>query len=213
MIYKQSVLHSILSAIYDYTHYILKPKLIPVLIIDNYDSFTYNLVHYFEALNAEVSVIRNDAITIEVLNKFDKIVISPGSGLPKEAGQVNTFIKQFAPSKSILGICLGQQAIAEVFGGKLKILPKAQHGVASQVTHLSNDAVLYKGIPKTFRAGLYYSWETTELPKELEVTSLTSDGIIMSIKHKKHDLRAVQYHPESILTPFGKNILENWLNN
>jgi len=191
----------------------LKPKLVPVLIIDNYDSFTYNLVHYFEALNAAVSVLRNDVITTELINNFDKIVISPGSGLPEKAGQVNTFIKQFAPSKSILGICLGQQAIAEVFGGKLKILPKAQHGVPTLVTHLSNDTVLYKGIPKTFQAGLYYSWETTELPKELEATSLTSDGIIMSIKHKKYDLRAVQYHPESILTPFGKNILENWLNN
>ncbi len=188
----------------------MSTKQIPILIIDNYDSFTYNLVHYFEALNCVVRVIRNDEITEEIINDFNKIVISPGSGLPKEAGQLNKFIKKYAPSKSVLGICLGQQAITEVFGGKLKILHKVQHGVSSKVTHLSNDE-LYADIPKDFQVGLYYSWETIDLPNNLIATSFNKAGTIMSLKHKIYDIRAVQYHPESIMTPVGKKILKNWL--
>lgn len=187
-------------------------KPIPVLIIDNYDSFTYNLVHYFEALNCKVSVVRNDELTDEIINRFSKIVVSPGSGLPKDAGNLMPFLKTYHQTKSILGICLGQQAIAELFRGKLKKLPEVKHGVSCTVKHRENDGI-YSNIPKTFTAGLYYSWHITDLPKEIITTAVSEEGIIMSIKHKDYDLRAVQYHPESIMTAFGINILENWLNN
>lgn len=188
----------------------MDPKQLNVLIIDNYDSFTYNLVHYFEALDCEVSVIRNDEITDDLISNFNKIVISPGPGLPKEAGLLNSFIKKYALSKSILGICLGQQAIVEVFGGKLEVLSNVKHGVTCTISHLKND-IIYQNIPEHFSVGLYYSWHATNLPSHLIPTSIANDGVIMSIKHKVHDIRAVQYHPESIMTPFGKKILKNWL--
>lgn len=181
-----------------------------VLIIDNYDSFTYNLVHYLEALDCEVTVIRNDKIESQIVDKFQKIIISPGSGLPKESGQLNLFIKQYASSKSILGICLGQQAITEMFGGNLESLSTVKHGVTCRISHFKND-IIYRNIPENFQVGLYHSWHTTNLTDKLIQTAISQDGIIMSLKHKKYDLRAVQYHPESIMTPYGKEILKNWL--
>ena len=181
-----------------------------VLIIDNYDSFTYNLVHYLEGLDCAVTVVRNDELDNLGISSFSKIVISPGSGLPKEAGQLNSFIKKYAATKSILGICLGQQAIAEIFGGELIALTKAAHGVSCSTTHLDNDRI-YIDIPKKFDVGLYHSWHTVNLPKELEATAYNSDGIVMSLKHISYDLRALQYHPESIMTPFGKQLLKNWV--
>lgn len=183
---------------------------IPILIIDNYDSFTYNLVHYFEALNCKVKVVRNDALTGNFLKDFQKIVLSPGSGLPKEANGLMPFLKKYYATKSILGICLGQQAIAELFGGQLKELPKVKHGVSCTIIHNEND-IIYHAIPKEFEAGLYYSWYITNLPKSIIPTSFSKEGIIMSIKHKEHDIRAVQYHPESIMTTYGKEILKNWV--
>lgn len=182
-----------------------------VLVIDNYDSFTFNLVHYLEALNCKVRVIRNDEITAEVLEKFHKIVVSPGPGLPDEAGQLNFFIEQYAPTKSILGICLGQQAIAEVFGASLSPLPQVRHGYQTEITHFNND-ILYQDIPFEFHAGLYHSWHIIDLPTDFLITAIDKDKIIMSFKHNKYDLKAVQFHPESIMTDFGKKLLYNWLN-
>ena len=149
-------------------------------------------------------------MTDNLLNNFQKIVISPGSGLPKEAGDLMSFLKTYHSKKSILGICLGQQAIAEFFGGELEELPEVKHGTSCSISHKGNDT-LYTNIPKVFKAGLYYSWYITNLPKEIVTTAFSNEGIIMSIKHTKYDLRAVQYHPESILTPFGKEILKNWV--
>ena len=167
-------------------------------------------MHYFEALDCVVKVIRNDEITDEIIARYHKIVISPGSGLPKDAGKINYYIKKHAPLKSILGICLGQQAIAEIFGGELKALPETKHGVFCEITHLQNDEI-YQKIPIKLNVGSYFSWETTKLPDSLIPTAISKDGIIMSLKHNKYDLKAVQYHPESILTDFGKAILNNWV--
>ena len=183
---------------------------IPVLVIDNYDSFTYNLVHYLEALDCEVRVIRNDEITDTVIQSFHKIVISPGPGLPDEAGQLKQFIKQYAATKSILGICLGQQAIAEIFDGKLEALAEVKHGITNTIKHLNNDEI-YQNIPEVFQVGLYHSWHSVGLSKKLIPTAIAEDGTIMSLKHYKFDVRAVQYHPESIMTEYGKKILKNWL--
>lgn len=167
-------------------------------------------MHYLEALGCEVTVIRNDEILVEIIDKYQKIVISPGPGLPDEAGQLNLFIKQYASKKSILGICLGQQAITEVFGGKLKALPKVKHGLTNTIQHLKNDEI-YKNVPEIFRVGLYHSWHSVNLSKQLIPTAIAEDGTIMSFKHIKYDLKAVQYHPESIMTSYGKEILKNWL--
>jgi anthranilate synthase component 2 len=185
-------------------------KTTPVLLVDNYDSFTYNLVHYLEALNCKVQVVRSDKLTENIINKYHKIVISPGSGLPKDTVDLLNFIKKYASSKSILGICLGQQAIAELFGGSLKALPSVKHGVSCRIKHLEND-LIYNKIPTNFSVGLYFSWETLKLPTDLIPTAVSNEGIIMSFKHNKFDLKAIQYHPESIMTNFGKNILKNWL--
>jgi anthranilate synthase component 2 len=183
-----------------------------VLLIDNYDSFTHNLAHYLEALDCKVKIIRNDELNTDLINKYKKIIISPGPGLPDEAGQLKTFIREYSSTKSILGICLGQQAIAEVFGGNLIPLDHVSHGVSDYITHLNNDSI-YKDIPSDFQVGLYHSWQTKNLPNNLVPTAISKKKIIMSIKHIKYDIRAVQYHPESIMTPFGKQILKNWLDN
>ncbi|RUA09867.1 MAG: aminodeoxychorismate/anthranilate synthase component II [Flavobacteriia bacterium] len=185
-----------------------------ILVIDNYDSFTYNLVHYLEDLDCEVSVKRNDKFALEEVKDFDKILLSPGPGIPDEAGLLKPLIKQYAQDKSILGICLGQQAIAEVFGGKIENLNEVHHGVSSKISHSGNDDILYKDIPQELEVGRYHSWVVSkDLPEDLIVTSVDENGEIMSIKHKNYDVRAVQYHPESILTPEGKNILKNWVEN
>lgn len=183
-----------------------------ILVIDNYDSFTYNLVHYLEDLDCEVTVKRNDQLTLEEVDAFQKIVLSPGPGLPDEAGLLKTIIKTYAPTKSILGVCLGQQAIAEVYGGSLINLDAVYHGVSTKVTTCVNDESLFDGLDKTINVGRYHSWVVDpNLPEELEATSIDENGQVMSLRHKVYDLKGVQFHPESVLTPQGKKILENWI--
>lgn len=184
-----------------------------ILVIDNYDSFTYNLVHYLEDLNCEVVVKRNDQLTIEEVDAYDKIVLSPGPGIPDEAGLLKEIIRKYASTKSIFGVCLGQQAIAEVFGGSLINLDKVYHGIATNINIIGNDP-LFEGMPKEIEVGRYHSWVVDpNLPPELQVTSVDENGQIMSLRHAIYDVCAVQFHPESVLTPQGKTILKNWLKN
>ncbi|NRD24656.1 aminodeoxychorismate/anthranilate synthase component II [Winogradskyella litoriviva] len=184
-----------------------------VLVIDNYDSFTYNLVHYLEDLNCEVIVKRNDKLTLDEVDAFDKIVLSPGPGIPDEAGLLKQIIATYAPTKSILGVCLGQQAIGEVFGGSLENLEDVYHGVSTTITLSVEDEPLFNGLGKTFEVGRYHSWVVNaNLPDSLEATSFDENGQIMSLRHKDYDVKGVQYHPESVLTPNGKTILKNWIN-
>ena len=185
-----------------------------IAVIDNYDSFTYNLVHYLEDLNGEVTVFRNDEFELDELENFDKIVLSPGPGIPDEAGLLKDVIKTFAKSKSILGVCLGQQAIGEVFGGSLSNLEKVYHGVATKVQITVDDESLFAGLDNEIEVGRYHSWvvNNNDFPDSLEITSVDENGQIMSLRHKTLDIRGVQFHPESVLTPNGKKILENWLN-
>ena len=183
-----------------------------ILVIDNYDSFTYNLVHYLEDLGCEVTVRRNDQLSLEDVDAFEKIVLSPGPGLPDEAGLLKAIIKTYAPTKSILGVCLGQQAIAEVYGGTLINLENVYHGVATKVTSCVTDESLFNGLDKTIEVGRYHSWVVDpNLPEVLEATSFDENGQVMSLRHRTYDLKGVQYHPESVLTPDGKKILENWI--
>ncbi len=184
-----------------------------ILVIDNYDSFTYNLVHYLEDLGCDVTVKRNDQLTINEAADYHKILLSPGPGIPDEAGLLKEIISTYAPTKSILGVCLGQQAIGEVFGGSIVNLDSVYHGVATDVTISVNDEPLFKGLEKTIKVGRYHSWVVSNvLPDELEATSFDENGQIMSLRHKEYDVKGVQYHPESVLTPNGKQILENWIN-
>ena len=184
-----------------------------VLVIDNYDSFTYNLVHYLEDLDCEVTVKRNDKLTLEEVDAFNKIVLSPGPGIPEEAGLLKDIIATYASTKSILGVCLGQQAIAEVFGGTLENLDSVFHGVSTQITVTAENEPLFEGMDKTFEVGRYHSWVVnTNLPDVLEATSFDENGQIMSLRHRIYDVKGVQYHPESVLTPNGKQILKNWVN-
>jgi anthranilate synthase component 2 len=183
-----------------------------VLVIDNYDSFTYNLVHYLEDLGCSTVVRRNDKFNLADLSRFDHIVLSPGPGIPDEAGVLKEVIRKGAESKRILGVCLGQQAIAEVFGGRLVNLDQVYHGVATSVTILG-DEDLYRGLPETIEVGRYHSWVVhPDLPPCLEVTATDASGTVMSLRHLEYDIRAVQFHPESVLTPEGKTIISNWLN-
>ncbi|MDA0794003.1 MAG: aminodeoxychorismate/anthranilate synthase component II [Bacteroidetes bacterium] len=183
-----------------------------VFVIDNYDSFTYNLVHYLEELNCEVTVKRNDQFDLDEVEAYPYLLLSPGPGIPDESGLLKQTIKRYAPTKKILGICLGQQAIGEVFGGSLLNLDQVYHGIATPVTIILED-VLFKGLPKTLEVGRYHSWVVASpLPEVLEATSVDEQGQLMSLRHKTYDVRGVQYHPESILTPHGKKILENWIN-
>lgn len=184
-----------------------------ILVIDNYDSFTYNLVHYLEAPGNHITVCRNDEIDIHDVAAFDKIVLSPGPGVPSEAGLLLDIIREYAPTKSILGICLGQQAIAEAVGGSLINLNTVHHGVASTINITVDDEVLFEGLPPQIEVGRYHSWSVnqSDFPEVLEVTSTDENGEIMSLRHRVFDVRAVQFHPESILTPHGRKIVENWL--
>ncbi|MBN1157832.1 MAG: aminodeoxychorismate/anthranilate synthase component II [Bacteroidales bacterium] len=184
------------------------------LVIDNYDSFTYNLVYYIEKLTGEkVDVFRNDEIAIEAIDRYDKILLSPGPGIPDEAGICLDLIRRYAPGKSILGICLGHQAIAEAFGGTLLNLSRVHHGVASPVTILDNREPLFAGISGKLEAGRYHSWVVARdnLPDCFTVTCEDSEGIIMGISHKRHDVRGLQFHPESVLTESGIDIINNWI--
>ncbi len=185
-----------------------------ILMFDNYDSFTYNLVHYIEKITRQkIDVFRNDEITLDEIEKYDKIILSPGPGIPDEAGLLKPLIKRFAPTKSILGVCLGMQAMAEVFGGKLININEVYHGVATPIFQKEKDDVLFKNIPVEFVAGRYHSWivDNESLPKCFTISSVDEKNQIMSIFHKEYDVRAVQFHPESILTPEGEKMLENWL--
>ncbi len=186
-----------------------------ILVLDNYDSFTYNLVHYLEELaGQEVDVFRNDQITVEQAALYDKIVLSPGPGIPDEAGILKPLIHHLGPTHSILGVCLGCQAIAEVFGGSILNLSKVYHGVATPVKVIDDKELLFKSLPSEFLAGRYHSWvvNDADLPDALQVTVRDSQGQIMGLRHKLYDVRGVQFHPESILTEFGKEMISNWLN-
>jgi anthranilate synthase component 2 len=185
-----------------------------ILVIDNYDSFTYNLVHAIKKISGlPVDVYRNDEISLVEIEKYNRIVLSPGPGLPEEAGLLLEIIKKFAPTKKILGVCLCHQAIGEAFGGKLHNMKKVLHGIATPVQLTVTKSVLFDGLPETFDVGRYHSWIVQQegLPDCLEVTSYDNDGFIMSMKHKEFDVEGVQFHPESVLTPLGEKIIENWL--
>tara|TARA_Y100000768_G_C23944907_1_gene667066 strand:- start:486 stop:1049 length:564 start_codon:yes stop_codon:yes gene_type:complete len=183
-----------------------------IFIIDNYDSFTYNLVHCLEELGCEVTVKRNDKFQLDELEAYPMILLSPGPGIPDESGLLKTAIKRFAPTKKILGVCLGHQAIGEVYGGTLINLDKVYHGVATPIK-ITQKEVLFKGLPERFEIGRYHSWVVaTPLPENLIPTSYDDEGYLMSLCHKTYDVRGVQFHPESVLTPNGKKILENWIN-
>lgn len=182
------------------------------VIIDNYDSFTYNLAHLVKELGAEVSVVRNDQFRLSELKPFDKIILSPGPGIPTEAGLLMDVIDAYAPVKPILGVCLGHQAIGEYFGGKLTNLSQVFHGIASTISITAPDYI-YKELPAQVQVGRYHSWvvDNEGLPDCLEVTSVSEEGQIMSLRHKQYDVRGIQYHPESVLTPEGRKIIANWL--
>ncbi len=185
-----------------------------IAVIDNYDSFTYNLVHYLEDLDCTVTVFRNDDFELEELQVFDKILLSPGPGIPDDAGLTKQVIQTYGPQKSILGVCLGQQAIGEVFGGKIRNLNTVYHGIATQIKVIVEDETLFKNLDKVIAVGRYHSWvvSTDDFPEALDITSVDENGQIMSLRHKTLDIKGVQFHPESVLTPFGKKIMENWVN-
>ena len=182
------------------------------VIIDNYDSFTYNLAHLVKELGTEVSVVRNDQFRLSELKPFDKIILSPGPGIPTEAGLLMDVIDAYASVKPILGVCLGHQAIGEYFGGKLTNLSQVFHGIASIISITAPDYI-YKELPAQVQVGRYHSWvvDNEGLPDCLEVTSVSEEGQIMSLRHKQYDVRGIQYHPESVLTPEGRKIIANWL--
>jgi anthranilate synthase component 2 len=185
-----------------------------ILLLDNYDSFTYNIAHYLRELTGtEIQVIRNDQISIEDVEAYDAIVLSPGPGLPADAGIMHNLIRKYAPTRKILGICLGMQAIGEVFGGTLLHLPLVYHGVATPVTILAPDEILFRGLPRKIEAGRYHSWVVDErsLPSVLEITAIDESGRVMALRHRQYDVRGVQFHPESVLTPNGKAMIGNWL--
>ena len=183
------------------------------LLFDNYDSFTYNLRHILLELGVETDVYRNDKIALDAVEAYDKILLSPGPGLPSESGVLLPLIQRFAPTKSILGVCLGEQAIGEVFGAKLLNTSDVYHGVCSTVRVKADDPI-FEGLEPAFRAGRYHSWIVSEenFPKCLEITAVDEEeGYIMALRHREYDVRGVQFHPESVLTPQGKRILENWI--
>ncbi len=185
-----------------------------ILVFDNYDSFTYNLVHLVEKITGEkVDVYRNDQIALADVMAYDKIILSPGPGIPEEAGLLLPLIKEYAATKSILGVCLGHQAIAEAFGGKLTNLSTVFHGVATPIKIKNQNSKILQGLPETIEVGRYHSWIVSDesFPEELEVTARDANGYIMGLQHKTYDVQGVQFHPESVLTPDGETILRNWL--
>ena len=189
-----------------------------ILVFDNYDSFTYNLVHLVEKLiHKKVEVFRNDQIPLEKVREFDKIILSPGPGIPKEAGLLLPLISEYASTKSILGVCLGHQAIGEAFGGKLTNLSTVYHGVATpiQLNEQGLESDLFKELPGEITVGRYHSWiiSREDFPEELEITATDENDYIMGIQHRSYDVKGVQFHPESVLTPQGETIIRNWLKN
>lgn len=184
-----------------------------IVIIDNYDSFTYNLSHLVKELGAEVTVLRNDSFPIEELETYDKILLSPGPGIPKEAGLLLEVIRTYAGKKPILGVCLGEQAIGEVFGGKLTNLSEVYHGIQSPI-RITASNYLFEGLPEEILVGRYHSWviDRENFPDALEIKAVSQEGYIMALRHKDFDVQGIQFHPESVLTPDGKKIISNWLN-
>jgi anthranilate synthase component II len=185
-----------------------------IVVIDNYDSFTYNLVHAIKKISGlPVDVFRNDEIALEDLEQYDKIVLSPGPGIPEEAGLLLDIIRRYGPTKSMLGVCLGHQAIGEAFGGSLTNMNRVLHGIATPVATTKVPTILFNGLPETFSVGRYHSWIVNEadLPECLQVTSYDEKGMIMSMKHTTFDVEGVQFHPESVLTPLGEQMIANWL--
>ena len=183
-----------------------------IVIIDNYDSFTYNLSHLVKELGAEVTVLRNDQFKLEDLEPYNKIILSPGPGIPSEAGLLLDVIHTYAGRKSILGVCLGHQAIGEAFGGNLENLSDVFHGVATPC-HIIVDDPIFSGIDRNITIGRYHSWVVSQegFPDCLEVTAVSDEGQIMALKHKELNIRGIQFHPESVLTPDGKKMLQNWM--
>lgn len=184
-----------------------------IVIIDNYDSFTYNLSHLVKEAGAEVTVLRNDQFQMEELEQFDKILLSPGPGVPQEAGLLLDVIRNYAGRKPILGVCLGEQAIGEVFGGKLINLSEVYHGIQSPVKIIADD-YLFNGLPTEIPVGRYHSWvvDNNDFPECLQITAVSQEGYIMALRHKTMDVHGIQFHPESVLTPDGKQMIRNWLN-
>ena len=185
-----------------------------ILVFDNYDSFTYNLVHLVEKiLHQKVDVFRNDQISLEAVKGYDKIILSPGPGIPEEAGLLLPLIKEYASTKSILGVCLGHQAIGEAFGGRLVNLDKVYHGIATPITIINPFSQILKGMGNSIEVGRYHSWIVSDkdFPEELEITAIDSNGFIMGLQHKKYDVQGVQFHPESVLTKDGEKMMLNWL--
>lgn len=182
------------------------------IIIDNYDSFTYNLAHLVKELGAAVDVLRNDQFRLEELEQYDKIILSPGPGIPEEAGLLLDVIRTYAGRKPMLGVCLGEQAIGQVFGGRLTNLSEVFHGVQTPAKIVEPDYI-FRGLPEVIPVGRYHSWvvDTEGLPEDLVVTAISPEGQIMALKHREYDIRGIQFHPESVLTPDGKTIIKNWL--
>ena len=182
------------------------------VIRDNYDSFTYNLAHLVKELGTEVDVLRNDKFELEELEKYDKIILSPGPGIPEEAGLLLEVIRTYAGRKPILGVCLGEQAIGQAFGGKLTNLSEVFHGIQTNVK-IKNKDYIFSGLPTEIPVGRYHSWvvDTEGFPEELVITAISSEGQIMALKHREYDVHGIQFHPESVLTPDGKQIVGNWL--
>ena len=183
-----------------------------LLIFDNYDSFTHNIAHAVRELGVEPDVIRNDCITLEEIDAYDKIIISPGPGIPSEAGILPELLKEYAGKKPILGVCLGHQAIGERYGARLRNLDRVYHGIKTPARIIRQD-YLFDGLPDEIQVGRYHSWVVDKegLPDDLEITAVSPDGEIMAMRHREHDVRGVQFHPESILTPMGLTIIKNWL--
>ena len=183
-----------------------------IVIIDNYDSFTYNLSHLVKELGANVTVFRNDKFLLNEIEQYDKIILSPGPGIPSEAGLLLDVIRTYRGRKPMLGVCLGHQAIGEVFGARLTNLSTVYHGVATEGTQYGNDPI-FRGMPKRIIMGRYHSWvvDSTSLPECLEVTAMSDDGYIMALRHRHYDIHGIQFHPESVLTPEGRQIVRNWL--
>ena len=183
-----------------------------ILILDNYDSFTYNIVHLLHELGTEVDIARNDRISVEEAGRYNRIILSPGPGIPSEAGILPEVVKRYAAEKSILGICLGEQAIGQAFGGKLTNLSEVFHGIQTNVK-IKNKDYIFSGLPTEIPVGRYHSWvvDTEGFPEELVITAISSEGQIMALKHREYDVHGIQFHPESVLTPDGKQIVGNWL--
>lgn len=186
-----------------------------ILVLDNYDSFTYNLVHLIREQGYAVDIFRNDKISLENVGAYDKILLSPGPGIPDEAGIMKQVVREYGPVKSILGICLGHQGIGEVFGASLFNIPKVLHGVTSLAEITDRDEYLFNDVSTKFQATHYHSWAVlpTSIPPELKVTAVNDEGLIMGLRHQTYDVKGLQFHPESIMTPEGPKMIQNWLKN